>query len=219
MTKKAQGLPLNVIIIAIIVLIVMVVLVAIFTGRINFGKEEFDLEKDVCLEFGGMHKKELRSNQQICGGGEYGERWVMRSQQPTQCFDFETFAWYKCLEWRPKDECEKGNPRYIEKVKCTEFFQEKQINLTAIGGYNFTIDLATANKDMYACGKYESICRQKTSCELNPEAEGCVCDEFFYEVLIQKMQEFINDFEEGKTIPREYLKEVCTKAHDDANTP
>lgn len=34
MEKKAQGLPLNVIIIAILVLVVLVVLVAIFTGRI-----------------------------------------------------------------------------------------------------------------------------------------------------------------------------------------
>ena len=34
MNKKAQGLPLNTIVIAIIVLVVLVVLIAIFTGRI-----------------------------------------------------------------------------------------------------------------------------------------------------------------------------------------
>ena len=33
--KKAQGLPLNIIIIAVIVLIVLVVMIAIFTGRIR----------------------------------------------------------------------------------------------------------------------------------------------------------------------------------------
>ena len=47
MSKKAQGMPINVIIIAAISLIVLVVLVAIFTGRIGlFGQKVSETGKD-----------------------------------------------------------------------------------------------------------------------------------------------------------------------------
>jgi len=51
MNKKAQGLPINVIIVAAIALIVLVVLVAIFTGRLGlFGQEVSEVGQD-CTEF------------------------------------------------------------------------------------------------------------------------------------------------------------------------
>lgn len=58
MKKKAQGLPLNVIIIAAIVLIVLVVLWAIFTGRMGvFSKGIADVTKGgSCEEAGGQVK-------------------------------------------------------------------------------------------------------------------------------------------------------------------
>ena len=54
MNKKAQGISLNVIIVAAIGLVVLVLLVAIFTGRINiFGKGVSEVEtagtSNVCL--------------------------------------------------------------------------------------------------------------------------------------------------------------------------
>ena len=49
--KKAQGLPINVIIVAAIALIVLVVLVAIFTGRLGlFGKKVGEIGQD-CTDF------------------------------------------------------------------------------------------------------------------------------------------------------------------------
>ena len=53
MRKKAQGLSMNVIIIAAIALIVLVVMVAIFTGRMgNFARETDSCErnKGMCLD-------------------------------------------------------------------------------------------------------------------------------------------------------------------------
>ncbi len=51
MNKKAQGLPINVIIVAAIALIVLVVLVAIFTGRLGmFGQEVSKIGQD-CTDF------------------------------------------------------------------------------------------------------------------------------------------------------------------------
>ncbi len=47
MKKKAQGMPINVIIVAAIALIVLVVLVAIFTGRLGiFGQKVAEIGKD-----------------------------------------------------------------------------------------------------------------------------------------------------------------------------
>lgn len=42
MNKKAQGLSLNVIIIAVIVLVVLVVLVVVFSGKMNKSNKEID---------------------------------------------------------------------------------------------------------------------------------------------------------------------------------
>ncbi len=51
MNKKAQGLPINVIIVAAIALIVLVVLVAIFTGRLGiFGREVSKVGQE-CSDF------------------------------------------------------------------------------------------------------------------------------------------------------------------------
>ena len=49
--KKAQGLPMNTIVIAAIVLVVLVVLIMIFTGSI--GKWRQDIEEKPCTEVGG----------------------------------------------------------------------------------------------------------------------------------------------------------------------
>ena len=48
MAKKAQGLPLNTIIIAALVLIVLVLLVLIFTGRINLFQKGIDTCQGSC---------------------------------------------------------------------------------------------------------------------------------------------------------------------------
>ncbi len=45
MNKRGQGLPLNIIIVAIIVLVVLVVLVAIFTGRIAIFERQVGAER------------------------------------------------------------------------------------------------------------------------------------------------------------------------------
>ena len=50
-SKKAQGLPMNTIVIAAIVLVVLVVLIMIFTGSI--GKWRQDIEEKPCTEVGG----------------------------------------------------------------------------------------------------------------------------------------------------------------------
>ena len=57
--KKAQGISINVIVVAAIALIVMVVLVIIFTGRVGkFGKTtsetEQNVEDQICLKQGGF---------------------------------------------------------------------------------------------------------------------------------------------------------------------
>jgi len=53
MSKKAQGISINVIIVAAIALIVLVVLVAIFAGRLGIFSERLgDVEKS-CSEYGG----------------------------------------------------------------------------------------------------------------------------------------------------------------------
>lgn len=49
MNRKAQGLPLNVIIIAVILLVVLVVLIVIFTGRTG----KFAKQADSCSVKGG----------------------------------------------------------------------------------------------------------------------------------------------------------------------
>ena len=56
--KKAQGLSLNVIIIAVLALLVLVILAVIFTGKLGTYKpqsdeEQFNEEEDICLDFGG----------------------------------------------------------------------------------------------------------------------------------------------------------------------
>ncbi|MBD3355092.1 hypothetical protein GF361_03855 [Candidatus Woesearchaeota archaeon] len=51
MDKKAQGLPINVIIVAAIALIVLVVLVAIFTGRLGLFGQEVSKVGQECTEF------------------------------------------------------------------------------------------------------------------------------------------------------------------------
>ncbi len=58
MKKRAQGLTMNVIIIAAISLIVMIVLIAIFTGRITVFQEKAKIGEDtakanICVEQGG----------------------------------------------------------------------------------------------------------------------------------------------------------------------
>lgn len=53
--KKAQGMPLNVIVIAAIVLIVLVVLIAIFSGRIVQFGESVD-KTQPCIVNGGTWK-------------------------------------------------------------------------------------------------------------------------------------------------------------------
>ena len=60
MSKKAQGLSINVIIVAAIALIVLVVLVAIFTGRLGFfGKEVSDI---------GLNCEDFKNNEEVPAG-------------------------------------------------------------------------------------------------------------------------------------------------------
>ena len=54
--KKAQGLPLNVIVVAAIVLIVLVVLIAIFSGQMAEFLKRIGLVKKECAEQGGEWK-------------------------------------------------------------------------------------------------------------------------------------------------------------------
>ena len=57
MSKKAQGLSINVVIVAAIALIVLVVLVAIFTGRLGFfGKEVSDV---------GLNCEDFKNNEGV----------------------------------------------------------------------------------------------------------------------------------------------------------
>lgn len=64
LTKKAQGLPLNTIIIAAIALIVLVVMVAIFSGRIAIFSEEVEETGTECTDYPGAQWKNS------CGEGE-----------------------------------------------------------------------------------------------------------------------------------------------------
>ena len=69
MKRKAQGLSLNVVIIAAIALIVLVVLVAIFTGRLGiFGQKVADVGK-ICTDY-----------TETKGTEEYKAEW-----QPSAC--------------------------------------------------------------------------------------------------------------------------------------
>ena len=60
MNKKAQGLSLKTIIVAAIALIVLILLVMIFTGRLDFLKEEFNPETNVCLEYKSVFGGEIK---------------------------------------------------------------------------------------------------------------------------------------------------------------
>ena len=67
MNKKAQGLPINVIIIAAIALIVLVVLVAVFTGRFGiFSKSLDECPGNCVLE---CNSPNVIMNQYKCEGG------------------------------------------------------------------------------------------------------------------------------------------------------
>ncbi|MFT4309947.1 MAG: hypothetical protein ACMXYL_05685 [Candidatus Woesearchaeota archaeon] len=54
MNKKAQGLPLNTIIIAIIVIVVLVVIILIFTGQIVIFDDTVGATRNVCEENFGI---------------------------------------------------------------------------------------------------------------------------------------------------------------------
>ena len=76
--KKAQGLPMNTIVIAALVLVVMVVLILIFTGNIgNWRGEVEETEKIAkaraeCIAKGGTVKKETCKREFDTEKGSYG---------------------------------------------------------------------------------------------------------------------------------------------------
>ncbi|MFT4309948.1 MAG: hypothetical protein ACMXYL_05690 [Candidatus Woesearchaeota archaeon] len=67
MNKKAQGLPLNTIIIAIIVIVVLVVIILIFTGQIRI----FQLGANPCVARGGFCTDDCPSDRAISQGNQY----------------------------------------------------------------------------------------------------------------------------------------------------
>lgn len=74
--KKAQGLPMNVIIIAAIALIVLVVIVVIFTGKAR----TFTAETGSCASQGGKCAQSLIPPQQSCPAG-----WATISNKDPDC--------------------------------------------------------------------------------------------------------------------------------------
>ena len=85
MRKKAQGISMNVIIIAAIALIVMIVLIAIFTGRITVFQEKAktgqeQAEASICAEQGGSCSEECPE-----GFTELTPPGVAWTDCPTKC--------------------------------------------------------------------------------------------------------------------------------------
>jgi len=79
--KKAQGMPLNVIIIAVLVLVVLVVLVIIFGGRIgSFGKGTQATENQFQAS-----KCEIAGTGRYCGPCNAGDTEVKGTFDCTQC--------------------------------------------------------------------------------------------------------------------------------------
>ena len=75
MSKKAQGLSINVIIVAAIALIVLVVLVAIFTGRLGIFTQKVAEVGKTCDEYTGTIDDETVSGEWLlepCGAGYKG---------------------------------------------------------------------------------------------------------------------------------------------------
>lgn len=223
--KKAQGLPLNVIIIAIIVLIVLVVLVAISTGKISFGKEEFDPEKHECLErdtinydykcveWQPKNPDDIRfdPNKDTCIQYETTSclknitaevlayngttfNLTVKAVEPDTCinepaqldacgegiinriyYGREEQNTTECMDWRPKNECEKGNPAYMVSLEINPKLQVTQKIYAELP--NEISAENTANLPEKVRVRWD-LCRPKTTCEIDPEAEGCICDEW-----------------------------------------
>ena len=70
MSKKAQGLSINVIIVAAIALIVLVVLVAIFTGRLGIFTQEVEEVGQGCTEFKNAEGEAAAWVARTCTGDE-----------------------------------------------------------------------------------------------------------------------------------------------------
>ena len=64
MSKKAQGISINVVIVAAIALIVLVVLVAIFAGRLGIFSEKLGDVEQTCSDFEGAWQADF------CGGNQ-----------------------------------------------------------------------------------------------------------------------------------------------------
>ncbi len=99
MKKKAQGLPINVIIVAAIALIVLVVIVAIFTGRIGlFGQKVASVGKECVAYYSVKDDATLDTAEWKTSACGIGEKEVFTAldadQHPTEhcCVTWESGA-------------------------------------------------------------------------------------------------------------------------------
>ena len=142
------------------------ILVYLGTHPPIFFKEKFDPNEhvvtktcwDIMVEYDYPFDLTIIPHFERCETNESGLVWDSR----------------KPYEWRSKTECEKGNPEYKEIPGCP--FYECSCHMP--------LKPELCDEVMEICKKQamklpkEKMCIPKTKCELDPTAEGCVCDEY-----------------------------------------